>query len=298
MLTCTGESTQRCSCLTPTGTGAWAVRDDKVSDKDLKELAGAPGLTITEVRAPLSSVTSDTLGLFLETHGKNLRVFNLQNADIEGETLADFAKLMPNLREVSFQYQHKIKNEDLLRIIKTCQDLVVLKLCQNAQLGKTVLYQILELDRYFEYLSMGLATRSTSKLETPDKWRLRAKVDKLRVSGLSFTDDDLPVFGSTKGLREATLSLTKTSPDAIVRFVGTLNAHKSGPALVVEEISGKKLQSLVRALREEGLEFHKRHSAITIPPKPLHPSSLLPKSDPLERPSKTRPTRDRPKQDV
>jgi hypothetical protein len=245
------------ACLTRLDSDTWVVENTKVSDSELLSLAHRPDLHIREVRAPLSSVSTETLTLFLQTHGSNLEKLNLQNNKIGGEAFANLAKMMPRLKTLSFQYLHEVKNEDILSIIQTCKELGSLRMSQNRGISKRVFYQILELDRDFSELSLDIFGLSKKDDHDGDMKMIKAQVKTLRLSGLSFGNNDVTNVAAIKGLRTVGFVLTSAKPEDVARLYTSAPPEER---LIVEitDISKKNLAAFEEFFSKEKVPFSKR----------------------------------------
>ena len=245
--------------LSPLGSEAWAIKDTVVTDDELKTLAGRSDLVIREVDAPLSKVSTEVLQLFLRTHGLNLERFKIQNNTIDGAALAGLAVMMPHLKTLSFQYLHNVKDEDLLRVVETCEELETLRICQNRRITKAALYQILGFDRRFLELSIDIAGRSNKASGVGgDDLEIKAQVEVLRLSGPVFESCDLGIIDKIKGLRDVELILTHATPESIASL------SEGQFAVTVKDISTKRLAALDETFRNKDIPFERQGNTIRI----------------------------------
>lgn len=252
------ESSSSTLPLTRLTSGDWVVKNAKVTDDELETLAGRSDLIIRAVDAPLSNISATVLQLFLRTHGSNLERFNLQNnKNIDSETFANLAQMMPQLKTLSFQYLHQVTDEDLLRVVESCKELEVLRISGNNQISKKAFHEILGLDRHFLELSLDLAGRSKS-LQDVGHLEVKAQVEKLRLSGLSFVSSDMPHIPKIKELKNMELVLTSVDADAVASLSG------GQFAITVQEMSSKKLASFEDCFRNRDISFARDGKKITI----------------------------------
>ena len=246
--------------LSALNSDAWVLKDAKVTDEVLKSLAERTDLVIRAVDAPLSTISAKTLKLFVKAHGSNLERFNLQNNnEIDGATLVGLAKMMPHLKTLSFQYLHQVTDEDLLKVVNACQELETLRICQNSRISKEVFYQILNLHRNFLKLSVDVAGRQKNPSEASGADReVRAQVEALRLSGLSFGRSDIDPILKIKGLRNVELALTSVTAEDVARISG------GQFGVTVQDISSKKLAGFEKKFQEIDLSYERKGHSISV----------------------------------
>ena len=245
--------------------GNWVIENAKISDEEFKSLAGTDDLAITEVRAPLSMVSTEALELFLEAHGHHLEKFNLQNNKISSEDFVRLATMMPKLKTLSFQYLHTVTNEDLLQIIQTCKNLERLVIGGNGRISIQAYYQILKLDRHFSVLSLNINGPAPKEVHN-EEVTVRVQVDSLRVAGLPFGSNDVNNVIAIKGLKTVEFVHTSVQPEAIAKLY-TIDSLEKQPSVSITSFSEKKANAFKSCFCDKNIPFEMQGKKVTVFPE-------------------------------